>query len=158
MSPKIRIWRPFLWLWASPATLIGMSIGVLGLLTGGTVERHGRTLEFSGGCIRWMLARTPIGAVAMTLGHVVIGRDVQSLTRCRDHEWVHVRQYERWGPLFLPAYLGCSLYLWLLGYDPYRENPFEVEAYDEDRRRAAETGGKSPSPPADDLGAEGEGD
>jgi len=43
---------------------------------------------------------------------------------------VHVRQYERWGPLFGPAYLGCSLVLWLMGKRAYRDNPFEVEAYD----------------------------
>ncbi|MCA9045877.1 MAG: hypothetical protein KDA69_16235, partial [Planctomycetaceae bacterium] len=83
-----------------------------------------------------LLKRTPIGAAAMTLGHVIIGLDAEVLDRCREHEWVHVRQYERWGPLFLPAYLGCSLYLWLVGRDAYRENPFEVEAYESDRRRA----------------------
>jgi hypothetical protein len=42
-----------------------------------------------------------------------------------------VRQYERWGPLFLPLYLGYSLVLWLQRRDPYLENPFEVEAYGE---------------------------
>jgi hypothetical protein len=41
---------------------------------------------------------------------------------------VHVRQYERWGPLFVPAYLVSSLVLWLRGRDPYWDNPFEVEA------------------------------
>jgi hypothetical protein len=48
---------------------------------------------------------------------------------CRSHELVHVRQYERWGVLFIPAYLLCSLVLWLTGRDPYRDNPFEREAY-----------------------------
>ena len=45
------------------------------------------------------------------------------------HEMVHVRQYERWGPFFIPAYLACSLGLWLAGKDAYRDNPFEREAY-----------------------------
>jgi hypothetical protein len=29
-----------------------------------------------------------------------------------------------------PAYLLCSLALWLAGRRPYRDNPFEREAYD----------------------------
>jgi hypothetical protein len=48
----------------------------------------------------------------------------------RAHERVHVRQYERWGPLFLPSYLFLSLYMYLRGCDPYRDNPFEREAFD----------------------------
>lgn len=65
----------------------------------------------------------------MTLGHTIIGQDRVALDVARDHEQVHVRQYERWGPLFLPAYLGCSLILWLRRRDPYRDNPFERAAY-----------------------------
>jgi hypothetical protein len=42
---------------------------------------------------------------------------------------VHVRQYERWGPFFIPAYLLCSVWLMLRGYNAYLDNPFEVEAY-----------------------------
>jgi hypothetical protein len=71
----------------------------------------------------------------MTLGHVILGRDTAALAATREHERVHVRQYERWGPLFIPAYLGCSLYLWLRRRDPYYDNPFEVEAYEGDRGR-----------------------
>jgi hypothetical protein len=47
----------------------------------------------------------------------------------RRHELVHVAQYERWGPLFVPAYLACSAWMWLIGRDPYLDNPFEEEAY-----------------------------
>lgn len=65
----------------------------------------------------------------MTLGHVVWGQDAKCLARSRDHEHVHVRQYERWGPLFIPAYLLASLIAWRRGLDPYMDNPFEVEAY-----------------------------
>jgi hypothetical protein len=39
----------------------------------------------------------------MTLDHVVIARDRYSLESTRDHERVHVRQCEVWGPLFVPA-------------------------------------------------------
>ena len=34
-----------------------------------------------------------------------------------------------WGPFLGPAYLGCSFFLWLKGRDPYRDNPFEREAF-----------------------------
>jgi hypothetical protein len=42
---------------------------------------------------------------------------------------VHVRQYETWGPLFLPAYLMASLIAALRGRHFYFDNAFEVEAY-----------------------------
>jgi hypothetical protein len=48
---------------------------------------------------------------------------------CREHELVHVRQYERWGPLFVPAYLLCWLVQMLRGKSGYWDNPFEREAY-----------------------------
>ncbi len=123
-------------LWAAPNSLIGLSVGVLGLCTGGSVHRKGPTLEFYGGVIRWLLLKTPIKAGAMTLGHVIIGQHAEVLDRVRLHEWVHVRQYERWGPLFIPAYLLCSLWMRLQGKNFYRDNPFEVEAFASDRRRA----------------------
>jgi len=65
----------------------------------------------------------------MTLGHVVLGRDELLLDLTRDHERVHVRQCERWGPLFIPAYLLASLWVKLRGGRPYEDNPFEREAY-----------------------------
>jgi hypothetical protein len=79
----------------------------------------------------WLLSRMPIsgGAAAMTLGHVVIARSKECLDTSREHELVHVAQYERWGPLFVPVYLGWSAWLWLRGYDAYLDNPFEEEAY-----------------------------
>lgn len=65
----------------------------------------------------------------MTLGHVVLGSDLKSLNWTCRHERVHVRQYERWGPFFIPAYLLCSVWLMIRGRNAYRENPFEIEAY-----------------------------
>lgn len=67
--------------------------------------------------------------MAITFGHVILGRTEAVLDISREHELIHVRQYEKWGPIFGPAYLGCSLLLWLQGKDGYRENPFEREAY-----------------------------
>ena len=119
--------------WASPWTCLGLTVGVAGLATGGSGRRAGGILEFHGGAVGWLLRRLPGGPRAMTLGHVVIGLSQAALDWSRPHEMVHVRQYERWGPFFVPAYLACSLGLWLAGKDAYRDNPFEREAYG-DRR------------------------
>lgn len=117
-------------LWASPWTLVGLSLGLAGLLTGGRVRRGPGIIEFHGGAVRWLLHHLPAEPFAMTLGHTVLGLTEASLDIAQPHELVHVRQYERWGPLFIPAYLGCWLVLWLKGKDGYRDNPFEREAYD----------------------------
>ena len=65
---------------------------------------------------------------ALTLGHVVIGVDRAALARLRRHERVHVRQYERWGPLFVPLYLLAFAWAWCRGRHPYLDNPFEIAA------------------------------
>ena len=49
--------------------------------------------------------------MALTLGHTILGQTDAALDIRRQHERVHVRQFERWGPLMGPAYLGCSLVL-----------------------------------------------
>ena len=121
-------WRGLLYAWAAPWTLLGVAAGLIGVLSGGKVRRRGPILEFYGGAVAWFLERMPTPAIAMTLGHTVLGRNLAALDISHDHEMVHVRQYERWGLLFIPAYLGCSLYLWLRGKDAYRDNPFEREA------------------------------
>ena len=66
----------------------------------------------------------------MTLGHVVLGRDLHCLESTRAHERIHVRQVERWGPLFLPAYALASLMAFSRGGHPYHDNVFEREAYE----------------------------
>jgi hypothetical protein len=88
-------------------------------------------VEFYDGAVKQLLQLLPPGpfTLAMALGHTVLGQTAAALDISRAHELVHVRQYERWGPLFGPAYLGCSLFLWLRGKRPYRDNPFEREAY-----------------------------
>lgn len=113
--------------------MLGLYIGLFGLITRGGGRTKAGIVEFHGGAVEWMLKRFPNGPAAMTLGHVVIGRTIAALDVTHRHEMVHVRQYERWGPAFLPAYLLCSLVLWLRRKDPYRDNPFEVEAYAIDR-------------------------
>jgi hypothetical protein len=120
-------------LWASPWTLFGMAVGALGLLTGGRVRREGRVLEFYGGFVATYLRVFPLirGAAAVTLGHTVLARDAATARRTRAHERVHVRQYERWGPLFVPLYLLHWCRLRLTGHNPYLDNPFEQEAFAE---------------------------
>ena len=51
-----------------------------------------------------------------------------SLEELRDHEQAHVRQAERWGPVFIPAYLAASMLAWSRGGHYYRDNWFERDA------------------------------
>lgn len=119
------------YLWTAPTTALGLMVVLVGLwrarvcLVDGVIEAHGPTLA-------WLLSHcTPIrhGVAALTLGHVVIGRDSWSLESTRAHERVHVRQCEAWGPLFVPAYLSASLWAILRGGHFYSDNRFEVEAF-----------------------------
>ena len=102
-------------------------------MTGGQCRRRSRAIEFYGGAVTWLLHRLPHGqfTLAMTLRHTILGSTDAALDIAREHEFVHIRQYERWGPLFNPAYLLSSLVLWIAGKNAYRDNPFEREAYDE---------------------------
>lgn len=120
-------------IWASPYTLLGLLLGGIGLCTGGRIQVRGRAIEFYGGGVKWLVTHMPHGqfTLAFTLGHTVLGQSDASLDIARDHETVHVRQFERWGPLMGPAYLAASGLLWILGKQPYRDNPFERQAYDE---------------------------
>ena len=118
--------------WASPTTLVGALALGLAVVTGGRVALVKGVLEAHGGWIRPLLARFPVGpggVAALTLGHVVLGASPAALTATRTHERVHVAQCERWGPLFLPAYAMASLWALLRGRHPYRDNPFEREAF-----------------------------
>jgi hypothetical protein len=117
------------YVWAFPWTLFGLVMGSLGLLTGGTVQRRGAVFEFHGGAVRWFLERLPSQAMAMTIGFTVMGLTGAALDISRNHELIHVAQYGRWGPLFVPAYMISSLYIRMKGGRAYRDNPFEVEAY-----------------------------
>jgi hypothetical protein len=95
---------------------------------------HG-VLEVHSPFIAWLLRHgtvfpaLPGGASAITFGHVVLGRDRETLRLTRAHERVHVRQYERWGPAFIPAYLCASMWGFLTGSGAYAGNAFEREAF-----------------------------
>jgi hypothetical protein len=118
-------------LWAAPTSALGAMLILAGAyrvqlrVVGGALEAHGPALA-------WMLTHlVPLsgGATAMTFGHIVLARDARSLEDTRAHERVHVRQCERWGPLFVPAYLIASLFAALRGRHHYFDNPFERDAY-----------------------------
>lgn len=112
--------------WASPNTLIGLALGLLLLLaTRARWRRVGGVIEIA--ALR-QRPRRRWPFTAITLGHVIVGTHAGELDRLRAHEQVHVRQCERWGPLFLPAYALAGVWQWVRGRDAYWDNPFEVEA------------------------------
>lgn len=122
--------------WASPNTLLGILLAlIVGRSTNQWVWVDG-VLEISGPKLASWLNR-PWGALssitAITFGHAVLAQSREAHDFTRTHERIHVHQYERWGPAFIPAYLGASGYLWLRGRDCYRENPFEKEAYENEK-------------------------
>lgn len=123
--------RLLAYLWAAPTTAIGLLFVPYAYFTG-QVRCVDGVLEVHGGWARFVLIHCTFlrgGASAMTLGHVVLGRNREILEESRSHERVHVRQCERWGPLFVPAYfIGC-LIAHLRGLRAYEDNPFEREAF-----------------------------
>ena len=125
--------RILLYMWALPTTAVGLLFVPAALVGGGGVQVVDGVLELHGGAVRFFLEKCtllPGGASAMTLGHVVLGRDRRALASTRSHERIHVRQVERWGPFFLPAYVIASLVALVRGRDAYRDNMFEREAFD----------------------------
>jgi hypothetical protein len=130
----IGVTRILAYAWALPTTVVGVPFLVGALLSGGGVQWMDGVLEVHGGLAAVYLRRVvglvlKGGASAMTLGHIVIGVDREALTLTRAHERVHVRQCERWGPLFIPAYLAASAFQLLRGRSAYHDNPFERQAF-----------------------------
>jgi hypothetical protein len=111
--------------WAAPCSLLGLALALPMLASGARGQRHQGVLE-----VAWprgpRLARGPF--VAITFGHVVLGRSQAELARLRAHEHAHVRQYERWGALLWLLYPASSLWQGLQGRRPYVDNAFEVDA------------------------------
>lgn len=115
------------YLWAAPNTLPGLLAAAAAVLSGGEGRVVAGVLEVAGGKAGRRLLRL-LNARAVTLGHVVLGWDRRSLDWSRRHERVHVRQAERWGPFFLPAYLAAGLLARVRGRHFYRDNWFERDA------------------------------
>jgi len=117
--------------WAGPNTVLGLLAGVAVLALGGRLRIVDGVAECSGGLLCSLLTSFPGGVRfnAITFGHVILGVSEAALAAARSHEHVHVRQYEAWGPFFLFAYAGSSLWQVLRGRRVYRDNFFERQAY-----------------------------
>lgn len=118
-------------LWTLPNTALGLVGGL-----GGRVywRRQEGVCEVAGGWFVGWLRRRRL-ADAVTLGDVILYADEDCRPVLREHELVHVRQYRAWGPLFLPAYGLESLWQWLRTGDGYRNNRFEVAAYENSKNK-----------------------
>lgn len=116
--------------WAGPNTLLGLAAGLVMLVSGAAARRVQGAIEFSGGAIGLLLASRlqPFRFQAVTFGHVILGTSAAALAGAREHEQVHVRQYERWGPFFLLAYLASSAWQLMTGRHVYHDNYFERQA------------------------------
>ena len=140
------------YLWASPTTVVGLALAGLACYRGEIVRVSG-VIEAHGPLLDWALRRLiPLrGAEAITLGHVVLGRSARSLVVTRAHERVHVEQYERWGAMFIPAYIASSVWAFMGGRHPYYDNMFEREAweYNFTARRAPRVSWRAARMPAD---------
>lgn len=108
------------YLWAGPASLVGLVLAPFFArrrLVDGVLVCEGA---------RWP-RRLGWRYTAITLGHVVLSVEPVTVPLMA-HERVHVRQYERWGPLMVPAYVLASAWARLRGGDAYLDNAFEKEA------------------------------
>jgi hypothetical protein len=125
------------YVWAAPTTLIGL----VGAIVADHVDVVDGVIEGSGPRIgqAFDVVAPHRSIMAMTLGHVVLARSRAALDATRAHERVHVRQCERWGPLFVPAYVAASVAARRRGGDAYFDNRFEREAW-----RAAPIGAPAP--------------
>ncbi len=121
------LWR---WLWAAPATAIGLALAGIACLLGATARVEQGVLEVAGGRLASSMRFLPssMRILAITFGHVVLGVSHSVLAQERIHEHAHVRQYERWGVFFFPVYLGSSGGQLVRGGHPYRDNAFERQA------------------------------
>lgn len=108
------------YLWASPWSVVGFLLSFLfrrRYVINGVVLAEGAEWPRRLG---WRYR-------AVTFGHVVLSIDELDPDTMQ-HELVHVSQYERWGPLFIPLYALASVIARLRGGHHYRDNPFEVQA------------------------------
>jgi hypothetical protein len=117
-------------LWASPCSAVGVLLAAVPVGLGGRAAWRRGALEVTyrqrlAGCGK--LARS-LPFRGIVFGHVILAVTDEELRRIGPHERVHVAQYERWGPLFFPAYGLSSLWQLLRGRSPYWYNHFEVQA------------------------------
>lgn len=117
--------------WVAPNTALGLLLGLVMISLGGKVQFIDGVAEFHGGWVgNFFASRShPFCFGAITVGHVILATCHNELSALRAHEHVHVRQYERWGIFFLPAYALSSLWELCHGRNGYWNNCFEKQAY-----------------------------
>lgn len=124
------------YIWALPNTLLGFLFIPFTLFSRGGMQVVSGVLELHGRFISFILKHClPVrgGAAALTLGHVVLGRDRETLAASREHERAHVRQYEILGPFFIFVYLGASLWALARGKGAYQGNYLEKKAVEKEK-------------------------
>ena len=114
------------YVWASPASAVGLVLALPLLLLGASPRSRSGVLEVAFSRPSGRKRRIPFDAI--TFGHVILGRSMSVLDELRSHELVHVRQFERWGALLFIAYPIASLVEVLRGGDWYASNHFETQA------------------------------
>ncbi len=124
--PKVRLPLLAAMLWNSGNSLIGLAGAPGGKAAWDSTDFM---LEVSGGWLIGLLSRAG-WAGAITLGDVVLYACCEMVPILHAHERVHVYQGRLWGPFFLPAYVLESAWQWLRTGDGYRNNRFEVAAYE----------------------------
>jgi hypothetical protein len=114
-------------LWSAPLTVVGLAVALAsGARPQWDADR--RCLVATGVGGPSSAALRLVGAGANTIGQVVLCRSDSPSRALLDHEAVHVRQAERFGPLLVPLYLWCNA---IYGY---RDNPLEYAARQGARR------------------------
>ena len=119
------------YLWAAPATTVGLALATIACTLGATACVKQGVLEVAGGRLERAVSLMPhsLRLLAITFGHVVIGVSHSLLAEERAHEHAHVRQYERWGLLFFLLYCASSAKQLVRGRHPYWHNRFERQAF-----------------------------
>lgn len=144
VSPRLSIYRPgrllsrlMAYAWTAPNSALGILVGLGVLVLGGRMRMGSGVVEFHGGRAGRFFAALPgpfrFGAI--TLGHVILGTCHEELVLLREHEHVHVRQFEQWGVFFLPVYALSSAWEVLHRRSGYRNNYFERQAYASEANR-----------------------
>jgi hypothetical protein len=110
--------HPLGFVWTLPNTLLGLVAGALTFQRPRVVQG---ALVFDRGPRGLTAVMRAFDRAAMTVGYVIVSSAPVEGTLLR-HEQHHIRQYERWGPFFIPVYL-----LLAIPYG-YRHHPMELAA------------------------------
>jgi hypothetical protein len=110
--------HPVRFLWTLPNTLLGVVAGAFTFQRPRVVEG---ALVFDRRARGLTAVMREFDRTAMTVGYVIVSSEPVEGTLLR-HEQHHIRQYERWGPFFIPLYLVLSI-----AYG-YRRHPMELAA------------------------------